>query len=304
MVDGTVELNCQRKHFELLYEPYTSLSSDFVRISRGYTQPHSDSRLASDRQICRSEFRRQNVARLVLKASYQRCSGIVSLDVRDGILHTITIDYYTSANHVNRSFTVTCFVPNEGFDLGSVPFRMSLSEGNRNVQNAQEAVFRIGDELNARLEPKAHFSFPVALHGYPVACRTLKTDGKAEAEVVHEGCPSMNGLAGRSLRLVQNISNLGSIQMRFTVSEQLIPWSKPDERSEIGEFLIECQSLPCTGDRLSGINGVPQGLEDIANDRQHTLISLRTTVLLAVLSLLIGISFAAGIWLIHVQTQG
>uniref|UniRef100_A0A914ZDD5 ZP domain-containing protein n=1 Tax=Parascaris univalens TaxID=6257 RepID=A0A914ZDD5_PARUN len=364
-IDGTVELNCQRKHFELYYEPHLSVSSDFVRISRGYAQSPTDSRTGPDRQICRSEFRRHTTARLVLRAMYQRCSGIVSLEVRDGTLHTISIDYYTSANHVNRSFTVTCFVPNETFNLGSVPFRMSLSIGNRNVQNSQQAIFRIGDELNARLEPNTRFSFPVALHGYPITCHTMQPGGKSEAEVVREGCPSMSDPAGRSLKLVQNISNLGSIQMRFTLSEQLIPWSKPDGRDGIGEFLLECRSLPCTGDRLSGISGVPQcprttlfcfgatenekaqfpkllkifptvsvtsdfairirrhkgfdddkslstlcqqrcskSLEEVVNDRQHTLISLRTTVLLAILSLLIGISFAAGIWLIHVQTQG
>uniref|UniRef100_A0A0M3J1L5 GAE domain-containing protein n=1 Tax=Anisakis simplex TaxID=6269 RepID=A0A0M3J1L5_ANISI len=248
-------LSCQRKHFELLYEPYQTIGLDFVRISRAYLQSshHSSRSLPTDhsnhnnngngdsnngnndnrntnqnnnRQICRSEFRRQSMTQLVLKANYQRCSGIVSLDLEDGTLHTITIDYYTSANHVNRSFTITCFVPNKELDLASIPFRMSLWNGNKQIQNLQQATLRIGDQLNARLEANAHFSYPVALNAYPVSCHTAQPGGKARAEVVREGCPSMNDPAGRSLRLVQNISNLGSIQMRFTINERLMPWTK------------------------------------------------------------------------------
>lgn len=98
LADGTVELNCQRKHFELYYEPYISVSSDFVRISRGYAQSPTDSRTGPDRQICRSEFRRHTAARLVLRAMYQRCSGIVSLDVRDGTLHTISVFLFSFFN--------------------------------------------------------------------------------------------------------------------------------------------------------------------------------------------------------------
>ncbi|VDK58204.1 unnamed protein product [Anisakis simplex] len=173
------------------------------------------------------------MTQLVLKANYQRCSGIVSLDLEDGTLHTITIDYYTSANHVNRSFTITCFVPNKELDLASIPFRMSLWNGNKQIQNVQQATLRIGDQLNARLEANAHFSYPVKIIKFPcysrckmVSMKYSVPGGKARAEVVREGCPSMNDPAGRSLRLVQNISNLGSIQMRFTINERLMPWTK------------------------------------------------------------------------------
>ncbi|VDK18287.1 unnamed protein product [Anisakis simplex] len=137
------------------------------------------------------------------------------------------------------------------------------------------------------------------------------------------------------------------------------------DQNELGKFLIECTSLPCTGDRFAGISGVPQcprttlfcfgatedenaqfpkalrnfptvsvtspfpinvtrykiseeekaittmceqrcnlGIEEDIQEPQYTLISLRTTIILAIVSLLIGVCFAAGIWFIHIRTQG